>query len=111
MAGSVLEAMRALFRQPSLSAAVFFGLIAGAAAGYFYFDKNRETIFVSDLLHGRNFSCRSVIELARKEAWLETISAFLRQVMESAKHWDGTEAIPIAVLDKDVAKQIIIKGL
>ena len=99
------------FTLMSLSGAVFFGLIAGVAAGYLYFDKNRETIFVRDLLHGRNFSCRSVIELARKEAWLETVSAFLRQVMESAKHWDGTESIPIKALDKDVAKQMIIKGL
>jgi hypothetical protein len=105
-AGTVL-----FFTMMHISAAIFLGLLAGGAAGYFYFDKNRETIFVSDLLHGRNFSCRSVIELARKEAWLETVCAFLRQVMESAKHWDGTEAIPIKALDKDVAKQIIIKGL
>ena len=99
------------FTMMHISAAVFVGLLAGGAAGYFYFDRNRETIFVSDLLHGRNFSCRSVIELARKEAWLETVCAFLRQVMESSKHWDGTESIPIKALDKDVAKQMIIKGL
>lgn len=94
-----------------ISAGVFLGLIAAAIAAYLYFDKRRETVFVRDLLHGRYFSCASVIELARKEAWLETISAFLRQVMESAKHWDGTEAIKIEALPKDVAKQTIIKGL
>ena len=93
------------------SSASFWGLLVGTGAAYFYFDKNRETIFVKDLLHGRNFSCRSVIELARKEAWLETICAYLRQVMESAKHWDGTEAIPIEVMDKDMAKQLMIKGV
>ena len=95
----------------SSSAAMFWAIIAAAAAGYFYHDKHRETIFVRDLLHGRNFSCTSIIELARKEAWLQTVSAFLRQVMESAKNWDGTESIKIQAVDKDLAKQIIIKGL
>lgn len=95
----------------SFSVATFLGLVAGAAAGYFYYDKNRETVYVKDLLYGRYFNCDSVIELARKEAWLETITAFLRQVMESAKHWDGTEARPIEVLSKDEAKSMIIRGL
>ena len=95
----------------SLNMAMFFGLLAGCGAGYFYYDKNRETIFVKDLLHGRYFDCVSVIELARKEAWLETITGFLRQVMESAKHWDGTETRQIDVLPKAEAKQLIIKGL
>ncbi|MCP4182689.1 MAG: hypothetical protein GY761_05145, partial [Hyphomicrobiales bacterium] len=87
----------------------FLGLIAGGAAAYFYYDKNRETIFVKDLLHGRFFSCDSVIELARKEAWLETITGFLRQVMEGAKHWDGTETRNIEVLPKEEAKQLMIR--
>lgn len=95
----------------SFSGALFWALIAAGAAGYFYYDKKRETIFVRDLMHGRYFSCGSVIDLARKEAWLETVTAFLRQVMESAKHWDGTEAIKIEALPKDIAKQMIIKGL
>ena len=93
------------------SSALFLALIAGGVAAYFYYDKRRETIFVRDLLHGRYFSCASVIDLARKEAWLETITAFLRQVMESAKHWDGTEAIKIEALPKDLAKQMMIKGI
>lgn len=86
-------------------------LIAGSIAAYLYYDKHREIVFVRDLLAGRHFTCASVVELARKEAWLETITAFLRQVMESAKHWDGTEVRPIVPLDKDLAKQLIIKGL
>lgn len=61
-------------------------------------------------MHGRYFSCGSVVELARKEAWLETATAFLRQVMESAKHWDGTERRPVEVLPKDEAKRIILRG-
>lgn len=92
-----------------------FGLllsfIVGSVGAYLYYDRHREIVFVRDLLAGRHFTCTSVVDLARKEAWLETITAFLRQVMESAKHWDGTEVRPIAPLDKDLAKQMIIKGL
>jgi hypothetical protein len=87
------------------------GLVGGVAAGYFYFDKKRETIYVKDLIHGRYFSCPSVIELARKEAWLETVVSFLRQVMESAKHWDGAETLDVEALPKDEAKLVMIRGL
>jgi len=86
-------------------------LIIGSGIGYFYFHNKRETIFVRDLLHGRNFKCDSVVELARKEAWLQTIVSFLRQVMESAKHWDGTERHSVEALPKEEARQVIIKGI
>jgi hypothetical protein len=89
----------------------FVALVLGAGGGYFYYHQKRETIFVKDLMHGRYFTCDSVIELARKEAWLQTVVAFLRQVMESAKHWDGTETHDVPVLDKDAAKQLIVQGL
>lgn len=100
-----------LFLIAGFSSAFTLSIVAGFAAGYFYFDRNRETVFVRDLMHGRYFTCTSVVELARKEAWLGTIVAFLRQVMESAKHWDGTETVPIPVLSKDDAKELIIRGL
>lgn len=90
---------------------VIIGLIGGGGAGYFYFDKKRETIYVKDLIHGRYFSCPSIIELARKEAWLEIVVSFLRQVMESAKHWDGTETLDVDALPKDEAKLVMIRGL
>jgi hypothetical protein len=87
------------------------GVSAGIAAGYFFYDRKRESVLVRDLIHGRYFACDSVIELARKEAWLSTVVAVLRQVMETAKHWDGTETIPIAALSKEEAKYIALKGL
>ena len=93
------------------SGGLALGALAAGGAGYWYFNEKRETIFVKDLLHGRHFTCKSVIELARKEAWLETISGFLRQVMESAKHWDGTARHEIEPLPKDEARQVIIKGI
>lgn len=86
-------------------------LFVAIVVGYVYFHNKRESIYVRDLLHGRYFSCSSVIELARKEAWLQTIVAFLRQVMESAKHWDGTERHTIEPLPKEEARQVILKGI
>lgn len=88
---------------------VLLGGFLGVA--YWRYHQKRETIYVKDLLHGRHFSCDSVVELARKEAWLEIVGSFLRQVMESAKHWDGTERHTVDPLPKDEARQVIIKGL
>ena len=93
------------------SFAALLSFAIGGGCGAFYYHEKRETIFVKDLIHGRHFICDSVVELARKEAWLETITAFLRQVMESAKHWDGTARHAIEPLPKDEARQVIIKGL
>jgi hypothetical protein len=90
---------------------VIIGLIGGGGAGYFYFDKKRETIYVKDLIHGRYFSCPSIIDLARKEAYLDHVVAYLRQVMESAKHWDGTETFDVEALPKDEAKLVMLRGL
>ena len=87
------------------------GIGAGVGAAYWWINEKRETIFVRDLLHGRNFSCDSVIELAKKEAFLSTTVSFLRQVMESAKHWDGTERHTIEPLPKDEARQVILRGV
>ncbi len=95
----------------SLGVSVAVGLAAGAAVGFWYYTEKRETIFVKDLIRGRHFSCDSVVELARKEAWLTYVTSFLRQVMESAKHWDGVERHTIEALPKDEARQVIIRGL
>ena len=88
--------------------AAIVSLVAGCGAGYWWFTEKRETIYVRDLLHGRNFICPSVVGLARKEAELANICATLRQVMESAKHWDGTETIDVPVLPKEQAKLAIL---
>lgn len=88
----------------------FFALVlclaAGVGAGWWYANEKRETIYVRDLMHGRHFKCDSVVELARKEAWLTLIVGYLRQVMESAKHWDGTESHRIEPLPKDEARRV-----
>lgn len=91
--------------------AVPLGIVSGIVSGWLYFDRNRETIFVKDLIHGRFFDCGSIIDLVRREAWLGIVTSFFRQVMESAKHWDGTEAMPIEALSKQEAKFVVIRGL
>ena len=94
-----------------MGAGLFLGLLAAGGFGYWYINEKRETIFVKDLIHGCDFTCDSVVELARKEGWLGTVVSFLRQVMESAKHWDGTERMTVDPLSKDEARQVIIKGI
>ena len=88
----------------------FGGAAAGVGAGYWLMNEKRETIFVKDLLHGRNFTCESVVELAKKEAWLEGACGVFRQVMESAKHWDGVERHTIDPLPKEQAKDLILRA-
>jgi hypothetical protein len=91
--------------------AAMLGLLAGSGAAYWWINEKRETIVVRDLMHGRHFTCDSVIELAKKEAFLTTVTSFLRQVMESAKHWDGTQSHVIEPLPKDEARQVIMRGV
>jgi hypothetical protein len=86
------------------------GLAAGVGAGYWHINEKRETIFVRDLLSGRHFTCDSVIDLAKKEAWLEGACELFRQVMESAKHWDGVERHTIEPLPKDQARAMILRA-
>jgi hypothetical protein len=75
-----------------------------------YFRTLREQIIVSDLMAaGRSFRCESIVDLVKKEAYLQKVCSYLRQVIESAKHWGEREAIEIAPLSKDEAKRLIAK--
>ncbi len=90
--------------------AIILALVAGGGAAYWWYNEKRERLFVRDLLHGRHFTCTSIIELAKKEAWLTDVSALVRQVMESAKHWDGTERQLIEALPKEEARQVMLNA-
>lgn len=110
--GGVFAAALLVFSaMTSFSTGLWLGFIAAAVAAYLYYEKHRERMQVSDLLAGHYYKCKSIVDLARKEAMIETASQFLRQVMESAKHWDGTETVKVEALSKEEAKRIIIKGL
>ena len=84
------------------------GGLVGIFCAFMYFHNNRETIYVKDLLHGRFFKCETVVDLAHKEAFLERACAYLRQVMESATHWDGEEKVKINPLPKAEAKEFML---
>ena len=106
----VVAALLLTYMLSSGSLGFLGGLAAGVGAGYWLMNEKRETIFVKDLLHGRNFTCDSVVELAKKEAWLEGACGVFRQVMESAKHWDGVERHTIEPLPKEQAKELILRA-
>ncbi|SFG38162.1 hypothetical protein SAMN05518801_1212 [Novosphingobium sp. CF614] len=110
--GAIVFVIAALLLTYMGGAAVGFwgGVAAGVGAGYWLMNEKRETIFVKDMLHGRNFTCESVVELAKKEAWLEGACGVFRQVMESAKHWDGVERHTIDPLPKEQAKDLILRA-
>lgn len=111
--GGIVFVIAALLITYMLSSGTFGflgGIAAGVGARYWHMNEKRETIFVKDMLHGRNFTCDSVIDLAKKEAWLEGACALFRQVMESAKHWDGVERHTIEPLPKEQAKELILRA-
>ena len=77
---------------------------------FWVYHEFRETIYVKDLLHGRTFTCPSVVALLKKEAQLHSASTYLRQVIESSKHWDGTEHVTIDPLSKEQAWKMVRRG-
>lgn len=89
--------------------ALLFGLAAGGGFAYWYYNEKRDQVFVRDLMHGRHFKCPGIIELTKKEAEVSEITAIFRQVMESAKHWGGTQTEDIPVLTRDEARELILK--
>lgn len=77
-----------------------------------YFRALREQILVSDLMNGgRTFYCDSIIALIQKEAYLQTICEYLRQVLESAKTWDDRERLTINPLERQEARQAVLQGI
>ncbi len=93
----------------SFSTALGLSFLVTLVMTVVYFKTLREQIIVSDLLAGgRKFRCDSIVALIQKEAYLENICAYLRQVLESAKHWHDREAITIEPLTKEDAKRAVL---
>jgi len=96
------------FWMASFGMALFVALLVGIGAGWWFLNEKRETIFMRDLMNGRHFKCTSVIDLAKKEAWLGNVVATLRQVMVSAKNWDGPEKHEVEPLPPEIAKEMVL---
>ncbi len=95
----------------TFSTALSLAMLVTLVMTVVYFNTLRELILVQHLLDGgRTFHCDSIIELIHKEAFLEGISEYLRQVLESAKNWNDREVIPIKPLDKARAKQMVLSA-
>ncbi len=95
----------------NLTVATWVALLVVLVMTFVYFNALREQIMVSDLLHGgRAFWCDSVVTLIEKEDDLHRMCQFLRQVLESAKHWDDREAIDIEPLSPQELKQAILRA-
>ena len=79
----------------------------GLLGAFVYYHLNRKTIYLRDLLHGRTFRCKSVVALVETETWLQSALGYVRQVIETAKHWDGTEKREIEPLSAEEAKKAV----
>ena len=92
--------------------AISVGLIVLIVMTIIYFKTMREQVVIGQLLEGgRTFRCDSIVELIHKEAWLQHMSQCLRQVLESAKHWDDREIKEIEPLTQEDAKRFVLKNL
>jgi len=95
----------------TFTSALTIGILVTLVMTVVYFQTLREQIIVSELMeNGRKFRCDSIVDLVKKEAYLQNVCAYLRQVLESAKHWDDRDVIPIEPLSKDEAKAAVLKA-
>lgn len=95
----------------SFSAALNLSILITLVMTGVYFKTLREQIVVSELMAGgRKFRCDSIVALIQKEAYIENVCAYLRQVLESAKNWHDREVRPIAPLSKEDAKRAVLKA-
>lgn len=81
---------------------------SGLLAAFIYYHLRRKTIYLRDLISGRTFRCRTVIDLVEKEAWMDRVLSYIRQVLEASKHWDGVETRDVEALPPEEAKQAIL---
>lgn len=111
-----LMAMFVSYRSPLAHGLSYVGMLSWALTvmvvmTFIYYRSLRERLYVTDLTNGgRSFYCDSVVDLIKKEAWLEGVSGYLRQVLVSSKHWDSRETITITPLDKDEAKRVVLRA-
>lgn len=81
--------------------------VIGAFVAFLLYHKLRETVLVSDLMYGRTFVCKSVVELAQKEEWLRRLTGSFKNTMEASKAWGGEQVIEIPDVDGEDAIKLL----
>jgi hypothetical protein len=76
---------------PNIPIALFVWILAGVLI----FMQIREEVRVSDLLNGRNFGARSLVQLLVKEQSIRKMSGVFAIVIEQARTWHEPEVIPV----------------
>lgn len=79
----------------------------GAFVTFLLYHKLRETVLVSDLMYGRTFVCKSVVELAQKEEWLRRLTGSFKEVLEASQSWGGEDVIEIPDVDGEDAIKLL----
>lgn len=90
-------------------AGAWLAVLTGIGAGWLYYDFWRETIYISDLLHGRDFRCWTVTALAWKEDELKKLVGYFRNVLETARNWGGGDVVEVPLFDEEMARKVIVK--
>jgi hypothetical protein len=58
----------------------------------------RETVRIGDLITGRAFKCRSIMDIQEMEEFLKKVAFAIAQMLEDMKNWGGREIVPVAPL-------------
>jgi hypothetical protein len=69
----------------------------------------REQVRVYDVLAGRNFSCRSVVDLMILEEEIAKVANCFRHLLEVMKNWEGREIIELKPYSEPI-QQVIEKS-
>lgn len=94
-----------------LADAIPLALVITLIMTIIYFITDRRQILIADLMNGgRKFRCDSVVDLAKQERHLEDVAHHVRQLIETSKHWDDKEVIPIYPMEKSAAKEAIVQS-
>ena len=66
----------------------------------------REQVEVHDVLAGRNFSCKSVVDLMILEEEIGKVANSFRHLLEVMKNWEGKEIIELKPYEEPILKVI-----
>lgn len=73
---------------------------------FFIYSQIREQVKVHDILVGRNFSCKSVVDLMLMEEDIVKVADCFRYLLEMMKKWDSREIIELKPYQEPVLKVI-----